>query len=88
MGFLRIIAIIVIIYYLFKILVRIFMPLLAKEVIKKAERKFGNQSYNQQNSYYKPKNGKEGETVIDQMPQPSKKSNKKIGEYIDFEEIE
>jgi len=31
---------------------------------------------------------KEGETVIDKMPKQEKSSDKNIGEYIDYEEID
>ena len=31
---------------------------------------------------------KEGETIIDKMPEKDSSSNKKVGEYIDYEEID
>jgi hypothetical protein len=68
---------------------RIFAPLLLRFVAKKAEQRFGDQFggfQNQNNS--RNDRRKEGETVIDKMPNKSKNSNDKVGEYIDYEEIE
>jgi hypothetical protein len=31
---------------------------------------------------------KEGETVIDRRPKPQRESNKNVGEYVDYEEID
>ena len=55
-------------------------------VAKKAEQKFGGQ-FNQYQQP-QPEKKKEGETSIDKMPSESKTSNKKVGEYVDYEEID
>lgn len=83
-GFLRTILIIVLIYYGLKILSRLFAPLLVKYITKKAEQRFGGQfgSFRQQEP---PK--KEGEITIEKMP-GQKSSNKDVGEYVDYEEID
>ena len=86
MGLLRTILIILLIYYGVKVLSRIFAPFLVRFVAKKAEQKFGGYQ-NQANDRRRQKE-KEGETVIDKMPQQPQKSNEKVGEYIDFEEID
>lgn len=87
MGFLRTILIIMLIWYGLKILSRIFAPYLAKYVVKKAEQRFGQQFGDFQNrTTQKPQ--KEGETVIDKMPENQSSSNKDVGEYIDYEEVE
>jgi hypothetical protein len=83
-GFLRMILILLLIYYGVKILSRIFAPLLIKFVAKKAEEKFGGQ-FQQRPNQEKPK--KEGEVTIDKMPN-KKSSNKDVGEYVDYEEID
>ena len=87
MGFLRTILIILLIWYGVKILTRLFAPYLAKYVVKKAEQRFGQQFGNFQNQQ-PPKQRKEGETVIDKMPKDAPSSNKNVGEYIDYEEID
>ena len=87
-GFLRTILIILLIFYGFKFLARIFAPFLVKYMSKKMQERFGQQfqQQQQQNNYNNRPN--EGETVIDKMPFQQKSSDKKVGEYIDYEEID
>lgn len=56
-----------------------------KYVQKKATERFGQQ-YSQQQKQEQPK--KEGEISIDKMPPKTKSSNKDVGEYVDYEEID
>ncbi|WP_282042507.1 DUF4834 family protein [Winogradskyella flava] len=90
MGLLRTILIILLVWFGLKILARLFAPVLVKFVAKKAEQKFGEQFGNFQNQGQKhaEQKRKEGETVIDKMPNRNAKSNDKVGEYIDYEEID
>ncbi len=83
MGLLRTILIIALIYYGLKVLSRLFAPMLFKYAAKKAEQRFGG-AFNQQRQ--EPIE-KEGEITIDKMPQ-NKTSNKDVGDYVDYEEIE
>jgi hypothetical protein len=85
MGLLRTILIIALVYYGIKVLSRIFAPFLLKYVSKKAEQRFGGQSGQFQNRQGSQK--KEGEITIDKIPK-TKSSNKDVGEYVDFEEID
>ena len=86
-GLMRTILIILLVYFGFKILARLFAPVLFKYVTKKAEKKFGQQFGNHQTNQSNQPLEKEGETVIDKIPN-SKSSNKDVGEYVDYEEIE
>lgn len=90
MGLLRTILIILLVWYGLKILSRLFAPLLVKFVAKKAEERFGQQFGDFQNQAQQraQQKQKEGETVIDKMPERSKSSNENVGEYIDYEEID
>ena len=89
MGLLRTILILLLIYFGVKILARLFAPVLLRFVAKKAEKKFGQQFGGFQNpNETKTKRAKEGETVIDKMPNQKKTSNDDVGEYIDFEEVD
>lgn len=90
MGLLRTILIILLFYFGFKILARLFAPLLVRFVAKKAEQKFGEQFGGFQNPTQQraAQKQKEGETVIDKMPNQNKKSNDKVGEYVDYEEVD
>lgn len=85
-GFLRTVLIIVLIYYGVKILMRLSAPYMAKFLSKKMQERYGEQ-FGQQQSPNRS-SGKEGETVIDTMPKQTPTSNKKVGEYIDYEEID
>lgn len=86
MGFLKTLLILILIYYVLKILMRFLTPFLIKKVVdkvqKKAEEQFGDR---QQET-----DVQEGETVIDKAPKSSsiEQSKKDVGEYIDFEEVE
>lgn len=86
MGLLRTILIILLVYYGIKVLSRIFAPFLIKYAAKKAEKQFGGQfGHFQKKQQEKPV--REGEVTIDKMPD-KKTSNKDVGDYVDFEEIE
>jgi hypothetical protein len=69
-------------YYVFKFLARLFLPYMVKKVVEKAGQNFQQNYQNQQNS----------NTTQDSNPLNSTDSkpreNKKVGEYVDFEEIE
>ncbi|OEK08584.1 DUF4834 domain-containing protein [Flavivirga aquatica] len=83
-GLVKMILIILLIYFGIKIIARLFAPFLIKYVAKKAEQRFGGQFQGrpQQNT---PK--KEGEVTIDKVPN-TKTSSKNVGDYVDFEEID
>ncbi|MGB0879618.1 MAG: DUF4834 family protein [Polaribacter sp.] len=84
MGVLKTLLYIVLFYYAFKFLTRLFAPFLIKKATntmkKKAEQQFRNQQA-------KP-TVKEGETVIDKTPRKNQQSADSVGEYVDFEEID
>lgn len=84
-GVLRVLLIILLIYYGIKILSRLFAPLLMKYIAKKAQERFGGQFGQQQQPRQEKK--KEGEVTIDIAPQKTS-SNKNVGEYVDYEEID
>jgi hypothetical protein len=84
-GFVRTILIILLIWYGVKILTRLLAPYLMRYVAKKAEQKFGQPFNNPPPP--KPKQ-KEGEISIDKIPNQKSSENKKVGEYVDYEEID
>ncbi|GAA4282021.1 DUF4834 family protein [Gaetbulibacter aestuarii] len=83
-GLVRMILIIMLVYFGIKILSRLFAPVLMRFVAKKAEEQFGGRY--EQNQREAPK--KEGEVTIDKMPNQRKASSDEVGDYIDYEEIE
>ncbi|OUS00879.1 DUF4834 domain-containing protein [Flavobacteriales bacterium 33_180_T64] len=84
-GFVRTILIILLVYYGIKILTRMFAPHLMRYMSKKMQQKFEGQFQQKQPNKQQQK---EGETVIDKIPNGNSSSNKKVGEYIDYEEID
>lgn len=66
-----------IIYYVIKFLARLFLPTIAKKVVEKAAQQFNEQNTNQQNAVNR-----------DAVKQEKPHETKKVGEYVDFEEID
>ena len=79
-GLIRALLWILFIYYGLKFLMRLLAPYFLQQVVKKAEQNFRQQQQNyQQQSQAHTQSASHNE-----MP----KEKKKVGEYIDFEEIE
>ncbi len=85
MQLLRTILIILLVYYGARIFSRLFGPILLKFVAKKAEQKF-TQQYGQHPRQEDKR--PEGDVTIDKNSKPDKNPTEKIGDYIDYEEIE
>ncbi|MDT0644021.1 DUF4834 family protein [Zunongwangia sp. F363] len=83
-GILRTILIIMLVYFGIKILFRFFGPLILKYFMKKMGKKFQDQF----SQFQQPQQEKEGKVSIDKKPRRGRKSNKNVGEYIDYEEID
>jgi len=87
MGLLKTIFFIIIFFYAFKFLARLFAPFLIKKatdtIKKKAEEQYRGQQDAQQESSVK-----DGETIIDKKPVSEQESKKSVGDYVDFEEID
>jgi hypothetical protein len=79
-GVLRVIIIMVLAYYALKFLLRIFAPIIVQKVVQKA----GETMYERQQEFYSTANRQAQQHAEPEKPQ----EKKKIGEYIDFEEID
>jgi hypothetical protein len=90
MGLLKTLFFILIFFYGFKFLAKLFAPFLIKKaaetIKKKAEQQFGGQQRQQQQP--EESSIKEGETIIDTKPASKTESKKSVGDYVDFEEID
>lgn len=86
MGFLRTLAIIVIIYYAIKFIGRYILPFFVGKIINNVEKKMRDQQQ-QFNNQEQKSTGKVGETVIAKKPSDYKEGNKNVGDYVDYEEI-
>lgn len=87
-GVLKTVLIVLLVYFGLKILLRYFGPILLKYFMKRMGRKF-EQQFNQQfgGAQEQPGN-KKGNVTVDKKAKSSRRSNKKVGEYIDYEEID
>ena len=72
------IFVILIIYYVIKFLARLFLPVLAKKVVEKAGEQFRQQQEQQQQTNSTPPKTK----------RDISHETKKVGDYIDYEEVE
>lgn len=89
-GILRTIAILILIYYAAKFLLRLFAPMILQQVAKKAEQNFYQQQQYNQQQYNRNQQQQHNTTQQQNKVKSDKKynDNKKVGEYIDFEEID
>lgn len=79
------ILIILLVYFGFKLLIKWFGPLLLKYFLRKMGKRFEQQFKKQQRSSSREE---EGKVSIDKKPKNRRTSNKDVGEYIDYEEID
>lgn len=86
MKFLQTVLIILLVFFALRIIFRLAAPYIMRFVAKKAGERFEQMGKDFQNRNQQPQS--EGETVIDRVPKNQKTSNKKVGEYIDYEEID
>ena len=86
MGVLRTIFWILLGYYLLKLVSRLLRPWAHAYARRKTEEMFRQASSNQGGQSHS--GHPEGEVIIDKKPPIRKSSGKKVGEYIEFEEIE
>jgi DNA integrity scanning protein DisA with diadenylate cyclase activity len=86
-GFIRTLFYIIAIYYIIKFLARLFLPLLVRKVVEKAGENFQKQQqYAQGSSWHKTPNN--DEVIIDIANAKKPRETKKVGEYVDYEEID
>ncbi|RVT71376.1 DUF4834 family protein [Flavobacterium sufflavum] len=86
-GFIRTLFIIISFYYIFRFLAKLFLPVLVKKVVEKA----GENLHQQQQRQYQDswQNTREGETSIYNTQNVKKpRETKKVGDYVDYEEID
>ena len=86
-GFIRTIFYILIIYYILKFLARLFLPLLVKKVVEKAGENFQKQQQNSQDNSWK-KTPNNDEIIYNATNAKNPHETKKVGDYVDYEEID
>jgi len=86
MVLLQTILIVILVYYGLKLLGKWLAPKLLNYAVKKTNERFGQQFGNYQD--FDRTQEREGETTVSQKPHRKSNPSKKVGEYIDFEEID
>ena len=86
MGFLKIVLVVLLVYYLFRILAKLFAPKIFAYAARKTEERFREQFDNFQSSQTEER--PVGDVTIDKRPTRNNKPSNQVGEYIDFEELE
>ncbi|MGB3152050.1 MAG: DUF4834 family protein [Maribacter sp.] len=87
MVFLRTILIILLVYYLLKILARFFAPKILSYAAKKTESHF-KQAFEGFDTQSPNHEEKVGDVIINKKFSKKKDGSEKVGEYIDFEELD
>lgn len=86
-GFIKTIIYIVAIFYIVKFLARLFLPVLVKKVVQKAGENFQKQQQNAQDNSWERKPNND-EIIIDVSNAKKSRETKKVGDYVDYEEID
>ncbi|MGX1930385.1 DUF4834 family protein [Flagellimonas sp. 2504JD4-2] len=86
MVLLQTILVVILVYYAVKLLAKWLAPKLLNYAVKKTQQRFGEQFGNYQDFGNNTPN--EGETTVSKKPFKKSNPSKKVGEYIDFEEID
>lgn len=87
MGFLKIILFILLGYYLLKLLAKLFAPKIISYAAKKTESHFKEafEGFSQQQTR---QDQQVGDVIINKKRSKPKPNSEKVGEYIDFEEVD
>jgi hypothetical protein len=86
-GFIKTLFYILTFYYIFKFLAKLFLPLLVKKVVEKAGHNFQQQQQQYQDSSWN--NVKSNDEIIYNTENVKKsRETKKVGDYVDYEEID
>ena len=80
----KVLAIIFLTYFFFKYTIRLLAPFIIKRFANKMQDKF-RQEFNQQ---YQNNDSKEGEVTIENKKKSSNSKTDKVGDYVDFEEVD
>lgn len=86
-GFIKAIFYIIVFYYIFRFLAKLFLPLLVKKVVQKAGENFQKQQQNAQGQSYQNTTNKD-EVIINTANAKKPRETKKVGDYVDYEEID
>jgi bacteriorhodopsin len=83
-SIIRTLLIIFLMYYVLKFLAKIFLPIILKKVVEKAGQNFHQYGPNQNTQNTQAQE----EIIVDAAKSKNPKETKKVGEYVDYEEID
>lgn len=86
-GFIETLFYILTFYYIFKFLAKLFLPLLVKKVVEKAGQNFQKQQQHSQDASWKRTQNND-EIVYNTANAKNPHETKKVGDYVDYEEID
>ena len=86
-NFIRTVFYILMFYYLFKFLARLFLPMLVKKAVEKAGENFQKQQQYAQDTAWKRAQNND-EVIYKATDVKNPRETKKVGDYVDYEEIE
>ena len=85
-GFIKMIFYVILFFYIFKFLARLFLPVIVKKVVQKAGENFQQQYQTNNNPFQGNSNQEDIKSKSSMKSNP--KATKKVGEYIDYEELD
>jgi hypothetical protein len=86
-GFIKALFYMIAFYYIFRFLAKLFLPLLVKKVVEKAgENMQKQQQYAQENTWKKTQS--KDEVIYNTANAKNPRETKKVGDYVDYEEID
>ncbi|MGZ9733910.1 DUF4834 family protein [Flavobacterium sp. GNP002] len=86
-GFIKALFYMIAFYYIFRFLAKLFLPLLVKKVVEKAgENMQKQQQYAQDNTWKKTQT--KDEVIYNTANAKNPRETKKVGDYVDYEEID
>jgi len=86
-NFVRTIFFIIAAYYLIRFLARLFFPMLVKKAVEHAQENMRDQFKQYQNTQHDSFRKQDGDVTIDTSNASKPRETKKVGDYIDYEEI-
>ncbi len=87
MGFLKAVLFILLGYYLFKFVIKMFAPRILGYAAKKTEERF-RERFGDFGNFNKQQSQEDDNVIVNQKKNKKNDSSQKVGEYIDFEEID
>lgn len=87
MGFIKAIFYMIAFYYIFRFLAKLFLPLIVKKVVKKAGENIQKQQQHAQDNTWKKTQSKD-EVIYNTANAKNPRETKKVGDYVDYEEID